>query len=139
MKKIVTVILACAFVFAVSFATFALDAATGKTDVTQAAKGEKGKSSKTRSCTGKIKSLDVKANTVTVTKKVKGSEKEFVFSVTDKTKFKEISGLADLSVGDRIGVKFTEDGEKKIAKSVEKKASKAKKKGKKEEKSEDEE
>ena len=76
---------------------------------------------KPKSATGKIKAIDAKAKTVTIVKKVKKQETEINLSITDKTKFKEIAGLDDLKVGDKIGAKYVEQDGKMIAKSIEKK------------------
>lgn len=76
---------------------------------------------KVKQITGEVTSVDTKAMTVTVVKKMRDKVKEVVANVTDKTKImmgKENKTLADLKVGDNVTMKYTESEGKNIAKSI---------------------
>jgi hypothetical protein len=71
---------------------------------------------------GKVKAVDMKAMTITVTK-MKGKAEETMITVGDKTKVimgkdKEKKVLADVKAGDKVTVKYTEVNGKKVAKSI---------------------
>ncbi len=76
---------------------------------------------KIKQITGEVTSVDTKAMTVTVVKKMRDRVREVVASITDKTKIKmgkENKTLADLKVGDEVTMKYTESEGKNIAKSI---------------------
>lgn len=105
-------------------------------------KKKKAAKSKTRSITGKLKSINVKEKTLTVLKKKKGVETATVVTVNAETKFKEVKDLAGLKAGDKVTAKYMEEGGKKIAKMVHYKdpeKEKAKRKAGKKKKKEDKE
>ncbi len=76
---------------------------------------------KIKQITGEVKSIDPKAMTVTVMKKIKDQVKEITAVVIDKTKItmnKDKKTLSDLKVGDKVTMKYTESAGKNIAKSI---------------------
>lgn len=110
MKKAVSLILAFVFAFAITSVTFAVEE--------KAMPAEK---PKIKQVTGDVKAVDMKAKTITVSKMVKGKAEETVVIVDDKTKImkdKEQKTLADVKVGDKVTIKYTEVEGKNIAKSV---------------------
>ncbi|OGH55630.1 MAG: hypothetical protein A3G34_00990 [Candidatus Lindowbacteria bacterium RIFCSPLOWO2_12_FULL_62_27] len=133
MKRFLAAVFALTLFIAVSGPAWADEKKeSGKKD--EAAEGSsrkkgKGDKEKSKSFTGKIKAMDAKNRTVTLTKKSKGVESEAVIVIKDSTTFKNVKAFADLKVGDRIGVKYMEEGGKKVAKSVEFKINKGKGKG----------
>jgi Cu/Ag efflux protein CusF len=113
-KKILALIVAVLFVFAITSISLAQEKAAP-------APAEKKAPVKVKQVTGDVKAVDVVAKTITVTKKVKGEIKETVITVDDKTKItldKETKTLADVKVGDKVTVKYTEVDGKKVAKSI---------------------
>ncbi|MBU4320010.1 MAG: hypothetical protein KJ739_02855 [Nitrospinae bacterium] len=127
MKKIIALIVAVLFVFAVASVSIAVEekkAAPAKKEAVPAPaekkaepakKEEKKAAVKVMQVTGEIKAVDAAAKTITVVKKVKGQDKETVISVDDKT-------LADVKAGDKVTVKYTTADGKNTAKKVVKKA-----------------
>jgi ribosomal protein S1 len=76
---------------------------------------------KVHQVTGDVKAVDAKAMTITVSKMVKGKAEETVATVSDKTKImmgEAKKALADVKVGDKVTVKYTEAEGKKMAKSI---------------------
>ncbi|MGB9714785.1 MAG: hypothetical protein ACPL1G_00005 [Thermodesulfovibrionales bacterium] len=110
MKKAISVALALLFVFAITTVSLAVEEkamTAGKPKVKQ--------------ITGDVKAVDTIAKTVTVTKMVKGKAEETTVTVDDKTKImmdKEKKTLADVKVGNKVTVKYTEVEGKNIAKSI---------------------
>lgn len=101
MKKAIAIIVAVLFVFALTSISFAAE--------------------KVKQVTGEVKAVDAVAKTITVAKKVKDKVEETVITVDDKTKIildKETKTLADVKVGDKVTVKYTEANGKRVAKSV---------------------
>ncbi|MDQ7787710.1 MAG: DUF5666 domain-containing protein [Thermodesulfovibrionales bacterium] len=118
MKKTLAILVAALFVFAlvaVSFATEAQKAAP-------APMGEKKEApAKVKQVTGEVKAVDTKAMTLTVTKKMKTGAEDTLALVNDKTRImmgKDKKLLADLKVGDKVTVKYTEADGKMVAKSI---------------------
>ena len=76
---------------------------------------------KVKQVTGEVKAVDTKAMTLTVTKKMKTKAEDTMVTVNDKTKImmgKDKKLLADLKVGDKVTVKYSEADGKMVAKSV---------------------
>ncbi len=129
MKKAIAIIVAVLFVFAITSVSFA---AEGK----KAEETKTAEKPKVKQVTGEVKAVDTKAKTVTVTKKMKDKAVDTVVTVDDKTKImldKEKKTLADVKMGDKVKVKYTEVDGKNVAKSIaiqpaEKKAEPAEKK-----------
>jgi len=117
MKKIIALIVAVLFVFAVASVSFAAE----EKKAAPAKKVEKKAAPKVMQVTGEVKAVDAAAKTITVAKKVKGKVEETVVTVDDKTKItldKEKKTLADVKAGDKVKVKYTEVDGKNVAKSV---------------------
>lgn len=125
MKKFLCSMFVAAFAAGMAVSAVSMTAGPAWADDEEQPKAEKKHKKhagpKAKSATGKIKSMDAKGGTVTIVKKKKGVETEYVISVTSKTKFKEIASLEDLKVGDKITAKYTEKDGKMVAKSIEKK------------------
>jgi len=110
MKKVVSIIVALLFVFSITSLSFAVEE--------KAMPAEK---PKVKQVTGDVKAVDMKAKTITVSKMMKGKAEETVVTVDDKTKItmsKEKKTLADVNVGNKVKVHYTEVDGKNIAKSV---------------------
>lgn len=122
MKKAIAIILAVLFVFAVTSISIAAEkkAAPAPMEKKEAApvKAEEKKApEKVMSVTGDVVAVDAKAMTLTV----KGKKGDVALSTNDKTTVKmgkEKKALADVKVGDKVKVKYTEVDGKNIAKSV---------------------
>lgn len=114
MKKAIAIIVAVLFAFVLTSLTFA--AVEKKAEPAKPAEKPK-----VRQFTGDVKAVDEEKKTVTVAKKVKDKVTEKVFTVDDKTKItmdKEKKALADVKVGDKVKVKYTEVEDKNVAKSI---------------------
>lgn len=110
MRSAISVAIALLFLFAITSVSLAVEE--------KAVTAEK---PKVKQVTGEVKAVDTKAKTVTVTKTVKGKAEETTVVVDDKTKItmdKEQKTLADVKVGDKVRVKYTEVEGKNIAKSI---------------------
>ena len=111
MKKVVSIVVALLFVFSITSLSFAVE-------------GQKAmpvEKPKVKQVTGDVKTVDVKAKTITVTKMMKDKAQETVVTVDDKTKImmdKEKKALADVKAGDKVTVKYTEVDGKNVAKSI---------------------
>ncbi|MEW6162713.1 MAG: hypothetical protein AB1606_05320 [Nitrospirota bacterium] len=123
MKKAIAIIVAVLFVFAITSISFAVEekkAAPAPAEK-KAEPAKPAEKPKVKQVTGEVKAVDTKAMTITVTKKVKDKVEETVVTVDDKTKItldKEKKVLADVKVGDKVTVKYTEVEGKNVAKSV---------------------
>ena len=87
---------------------------------------EKAKKAAKKQVTGEVTAVDAKANTLTV----KGKSGDVTVSTDDKTKVtagKDKKTLADVKVGDKVEVKYTEADGKNTASHVSIKAAPAKK------------
>lgn len=76
---------------------------------------------KVRQVTGEVKEVDTKAMTLTVTKKMKTGAQDTLVTINEKTRItmgKEKKLPADLKVGDKVTVKYTEADGKVVAKSI---------------------
>jgi Cu/Ag efflux protein CusF len=101
MKKAIAIVLSIMFVFALTSATFAAEKKAGKA----------------MQVTGEVTNIDAKANTLTV----KGKKGDVAISVDDKTAImagKEKKSLADVKVGDKVKVMYSDADGKMMAKSV---------------------
>jgi len=101
MKKAIAIVLSIMFVFALTSATFAAEKKAGKG----------------MQVMGEVTNVDAKANTITV----KSKKKEVTVSVDDKTAImagKEKKTLADVKVGEKVKVMYSEVDGKMMAKSV---------------------
>jgi hypothetical protein len=78
---------------------------------------EKKAPAKIKQVTGEVTAVDAKAKTVTV----KGKKGDVTVSTDDKTKVtmgKEMKSVADVKVGDKVIVKYSEADGKNVAKSI---------------------
>jgi Cu/Ag efflux protein CusF len=111
MKKAIAIIVSVLFVFALTSLSFAAEkAAPAKME-------EKKAPAKIKQVTGEVTAVDAKAKTVTV----KGKKGDVTVSTDDKTKVtmgKEMKSVADVKVGDKVIVKYSEADGKNVAKSV---------------------
>jgi hypothetical protein len=125
MKKAIAIVLSVMFVFALSTATFAAEKKeTAKKEMTAEKKAEKKKVAH-RQITGEVTAVDAKANTITV----KSKKTEATVTVGEKTKFMpKGKTIADVTVGERVHVKYTEAEGNSTAKLVKIEAKKAEKK-----------
>ncbi|MEK6582115.1 MAG: hypothetical protein AABY50_02810 [Nitrospirota bacterium] len=116
MKKIIALIVAVLFVFAVASVSFAADkAAPAAEKKAEPAKAEKKVAAKVVQITGEVAAVDAAAKTITV----KGKKGDVVITVDDKT-------LADVKAGDKVTAKYTTADGKNTAKSVKKAAAEKK-------------
>ncbi len=127
MKKTMTIIVAVLFALSLdSFSFAAVKAAEQKAPVpakaeTKAQPSEMKAAEKAMQVTGDVKSIDVKAKTITIAKKKGDKTVETVVTLGEKTKImsgKDEKKLTDVKAGDKIRVKYTEADGKKIAKMV---------------------
>jgi len=120
MKKIIALIVAVLFVFAVASISLAAEEKKMEPAKKEAApakaKAEKKVAAKVMQVTGEVAAVDAAAKTITV----KGKKGDVVISVDDKT-------LADVKAGDKVTAKYTTADGKNTAKSVIKKTAAAKK------------
>jgi len=82
---------------------------------------------------GEVTAVDAAANTLTI----KGKKDEVTLTTDDKTKFHKGKTLADVKVGDKLAVKYSEADGKMVAKSIKMKKSHHRHHGKKEMKKEE--
>jgi ribosomal protein S1 len=128
MKKIIALIIAALFVFALTSVSFAAEAKKAapapmveKKEAPATAAEVKKAPVKVKQVTGEVKAVDAKAMTLTVTKKMKGKAEDTAVTVDDKTKItmgKDKKVLADVKVGDKVTVKYSETDGKMVAKSI---------------------
>lgn len=122
MKKVIALIVAVLFVFAVASISFAAEEKKAAPAPAEKKAEPAKKAPKVTQVTGEVKAVDAAAKTITVAKKVKGKvDEETVVAVDDKTKItldKEKKTLADVKAGDKVTVKYTEVDGKNVAKSV---------------------
>lgn len=129
MKKIIAIVLSLVFVFAVTSVTFAAEkkeaapAAPAKKEVAaekkEAAPAKKeaapAKKAKSVQATGEVTAVDAKANTMTL----KAKKGDVTVATDDKTKvMPKGKTAADVKVGDKVKVVYTEADGKNTAKSV---------------------
>ena len=118
MKKIIALIVAVLFVFAVASVSFAADkAAPAAEKKAEPAKAEKKVAAKVVQITGEVAAVDAAAKTITV----KGKKGDVVIAVDDKD-------LAAVKAGDKVTVKYATADGKNTAKKVTKAEKKAEKK-----------
>jgi len=119
MKKIIALIVAVLFVFAVASVSFAAEEkkaapAPAKKEAAPAEKKmDKKAAAKVMQVTGEVAAVDAAAKTITV----KGKKGDVVIAVDDKT-------LADVKAGDKVTAKYTTADGKNTAKAVKKAAAK---------------
>jgi ribosomal protein S1 len=121
MKKTIAIVLSLVLMFAFSAATFAAEKAAAPAEK----KAAPAKAAK-KQVTGEVTAVDAKANTLTV----KGKAGDVMLSTDDKTKVmagKDKKALADVKVGDKVTVKYTEAEGKNVAHKVSITAAPAKK------------
>jgi hypothetical protein len=124
MKKTLAIIVSLIFVLSFAGLSFAADKAVEKKaepakmdKKAEPAKAEKKATAKVKQVTGNVAAVDAKANTITV----KGKKGDTVVTCDDKTKImmgKDKKAIADVKVGDKVMVKFSEADGKMMAKSV---------------------
>jgi ribosomal protein S1 len=123
MKKTLAIIVSLIFVLSFAGLSFAADKAVEKkaepvkAEKKAPAMEEKKAPAKVKQVTGDVAAVDAKANTITV----KGKKGDTVVTCDDKTKVmmgKDKKALADVKVGDKVMVKFSEADGKMTAKSV---------------------
>ena len=118
MKKALAIIVSLVFVLSVAGLSFAK---------------EKRHATKAMHVTGEVTAVDAAANTLTI----EGKKGEVMLTITDKTKFAKGKTLADVKVGDKLTVKYSEkDGNMMAWKVITKKEKKQINEGKKEMKKE---
>ncbi len=111
MKKTITIVLSLIFVFALA----SLSIAAEKKAASAAAAPAKAEASK--QVIGNVSAVDVNAKTLTV----KGRKADVTVFIDDKTKImagKDTKTLADIKVGDKTSIKYTEADGKNTAKSI---------------------
>ncbi len=104
MKRAIAIVLSIMFIFAVASVSFAAEEKKAAAKKEAPAKAEK---AKMKQATGEVTAVDAKANTITVKK----GKKETTINVDDKTKImvgKEKKALADVKVGDKVTVHYSE-------------------------------
>ena len=123
MKKTIAIIVAVLFVFALTSISFAAEKKVTPVPMEKKeaapvkAEEKKAPEIKVMSVTGDVVAVDAKAMTLTV----KGKKGDIALSTNDKTTVKmgkEKKALADVKVGDKAKVKYTEVDGKNIAKSI---------------------
>ncbi len=119
MKKIIALIVAMLFVFAVASVSIAAEAKKAEPAKKEAAPAKE-KKAKVVQVTGEIAAVDAAAKTITV----KGKKGDVVIGVDDKT-------LKDVKAGDKVTVKYSSADGKNTAKKVTKAKAKAEKKAEK--------
>lgn len=117
MKKTIAIVLSLVLMFAFTAVTFAYPQAA-PAEQKEAAPAKKAVK---KQVTGEVATVDAKAKTITVTKKVKDKAEDTVISVDDKM-------LADVKQGEKVTVKFTVTDGKNTATSVKKHEVKTEKK-----------
>ena len=120
MKKTIAIVLSLVLMFAFTAVTFAAEKAAAPA-----------KKAVKKQVTGEVTAVDAKANTLTV----KGKKGDVMVSTDDKTAVtagKDKKTLADVKVGDKVTVNYTEADGKNVAAKVAIKAAPAKKAEKKE-------
>lgn len=147
-KKVLSLVVALLFVLSVAGLSIAADEkkaapaeakkeaapakAEAKKEAAPAAKAEAKKApAKVQQVTGEVTAVDAKANTLTV----KGAKGDVALTADKATVKigKDKKSLADVKVGDKVTVKFSEADGKNVAKSVAVAAAKAEKKAEKKE------
>jgi Cu/Ag efflux protein CusF len=136
MKKTIAIIVSLIFVLSFAGLSFAVDkpAVEKKAEPVKAEKKAepvKAAPAKVKQVTGDVAAVDAKAGTITV----KGKKGDTTVATDAKTKImmgKDVKAIADVKVGDKVTVKYSEADGKMTAKSVaikmaEKKAEPAKK------------
>lgn len=114
MKKIIALIVAVLFVFAVASASIAAEEKKiAPAPVEKKTQPAKKAATKIMTVTGEIKAVDAATKTITVVKKVKGQDKETVITVSDKD-------FAAVKAGDKITAKYTSADGKNTATSIKK-------------------
>jgi Cu/Ag efflux protein CusF len=121
MKKTLAIIVSLIFVLSFAGLSFAADKAVEKkaepVKAEKKAEPVKAAPAKVKQVTGDVAAVDAKANTITV----KGKKGDTVVTCDDKTKImmgKDKKALADVKVGDKVTVKFSEADGKMTAKSI---------------------
>ncbi len=124
MKKTLAIIVSLIFVLSFAGLSFAADKAVEKkAEPVKAEKKapavaeKKAEPAKVKQVTGDVAAVDAKANTITV----KGKKGDTVVTCDDKTKImmgKDKKTLADVMVGDKVTVKYSEADGKMTAKIV---------------------
>jgi hypothetical protein len=112
-KKTIVIIVAVLFTFALASVSFAVEKKAEMAKPTEMPK--------VNHVIGKVKTVDIAAQTLTIAEKVKGKEKETVFTVDKETSItmgKEKKTFADLKVGNDVLVKYTEVEGKNVAKII---------------------
>jgi len=114
MKKAIAIIVSLLFVLSVAGLSFAAEKAVAPA----AEKAMETKAPvKVKWLTGEVTAVDATANTITV----KGKKAETTITCDDKTKImmgKKKNTLADVKVGDKVSVRYSEVEGKNVAKSV---------------------
>lgn len=130
MKKTIAILVAALFVFALASVSFAADAKKvtpapapmiEKKEVAAPVAEMQKVPAKVKQVTGEVKAVDTKAMTLTVTKKMKTKAEDTMVTVNDKTRVmmgKDKKLLADLKVGDKVTVKYSDADGKMVAKSI---------------------
>ncbi len=125
MKKTVSIIVSLLFTLSVLSISFAAEKVAEQRGTVPAKAEEKATATQApaivKQVTGDVKGVDVKAKTITVTKKKGDKIVEAVLIVDDKTKImsgKEQKKFADVKAGDKVRIKYSEVDGKNMAKSI---------------------
>lgn len=108
MKKAIALIVSLLFVFTVAGLSLAEEKKMDETKHTKKAG---------HYVHGEVTAVDAAANTLTI----KGKKGEVTLTIDDKTKFHKGKDLADVKVGDKLTVKYSETDGKMVARSITKK------------------
>lgn len=118
MKKSIAIVLSLVLMFAFTAVTFAAEKAAAPAEKKEApAKKEVAKKAAKKQVTGEVTAVDAKANTLTV----KGKKGDVMLSTDDKTTVmagKEKKTLADVTVGEKVTVHYSEADGKNVATKV---------------------
>jgi uncharacterized cupredoxin-like copper-binding protein len=113
-KKMIVIIMAVLFIFAIASVSFPADK--------KAEMAKPAEKPKIKEITGEVKAVNAAARTIIITNKVKGREGETVVIVDKEaniTMGKEKKTLADVKVGSEVTVNCTEVEGKNVAKNIE--------------------
>lgn len=119
MKRLAVLLIAALFVFGLTANQFIGNAAaySGMTEKKAESEKEPGKKATVKQITGDVTAVDTTAKTVTV----KGKKAEIVVATDEKTVINidtDKKSLADVKVGDKVTIKYTEVNGKNVAKSI---------------------
>ncbi|MDI6889858.1 MAG: hypothetical protein QMC83_02805 [Thermodesulfovibrionales bacterium] len=121
MKKIIIILLSVILAFTVSSISLAVEK---EEELKVSVPPELSKlptAAKVQQITGEVKAINISAQSILVTKKIRDKVVEAVIKVNDTTKIqkeKEQKTLSDIKVGDKVVVRYTKVDGKNIAKNI---------------------